>query len=110
MRIACLAVAKMTFEQSDKTIQIEIETKPRMVVVSFSSPNICLSALKELLDITQFFESDIRKQQWTVLVSYVLVKCGRHSSLQWKKVSYSFLFVGVCKYFYLKENKFPLLW
>ena len=67
MRIACPAIAKMTSEQSDKTTQIEIESKVRNSRSFFLSPYTCLSALKELLEIAQFFESDIRKQQWTVL-------------------------------------------
>ena len=94
MRIACLAVAKMTFEQSDKTIQIETETKPRMVVVSFSSPNICLSALKELLAITQFFESDMRKQQWSVL-SCQSRSCKMQAPL-FSTMEESFIFVPFC--------------
>ena len=94
MRIACPAIAKMSFEQSDKTIQIETETKPRMVVDSFSSPNICLSVLKELLDITQFFESDIRKQQWTVL-SCQSRSCKMQASL-FSAMEESFIFVPFC--------------
>ena len=94
MRIACPAIAKMNFEQSDKMIQIETETKPRMVVVSFSSPGICLSALKELLDITQFFESDIRKQQWTVLSCQL--RSRKMRAPLFSAMEESFVFISFC--------------
>ena len=95
MRIACPAIAKMTSEQSDKTIQSEIESKVRNSRSFFLSPYICLSALKELLEIAQFFESDIRKQQWTVL------SCQSRSRKMWaplfSAMEESFIFILFCE-------------
>ena len=94
MRIACPAIAKMTSEQNDKTTQIEIESKVRNSRSFFLSPYICLSALKELLEIAQFFESDIRKQQWTVLACQSR-SCKMQASL-FAAMEESFIFVPFC--------------